>query len=291
MDLNIMGVREMSTTLPQAHPSVTTTGVFGVLLIAVVFTSAWLGFNFAFPDLQATGIPATVVRLVVHTTMLFGLWLALTRTGFDGSTRLRVWLVLAVPFTAWLATIWWLAVEGTFIARPGTPARAVPIAIFLPVLVGLPFLLRSKRVGQLLDAAPASWLVGLQAYRVFGGIFLVAWSRGGISGTFALPAGTGDVLVGLLALPAAYLLSAGAPGARRLGIAWNVLGLVDFAIAVGIGIASTPGPLQLIVPDRPNAQLGTYPMVMIPAFAVPSSILLHVLSLRQLWRRGSAASP
>jgi len=119
---------------------------------------------------------------------------------------------------------------------------------------------------------------------VFGGIFLVAWSRGGISGTFALPAGSGDVLVGLLALPAAYLLLAGAPGARASAIAWNVLGLADFAIAIGIGILSAPGPLQLIVPDRPNAQLGSFPTVMIPAFAVPSSILLHALSLRQLRR-------
>jgi hypothetical protein len=69
-------------------------------------------------------------------------------------------------------------------------------------------------------------------------------------------------------------------------MAWNILGLVDFAIAIGIGILSAPGPLQVIIPDRPNSQLGTFPTVMIPAFAVPSSILLHVLSLRQLRRIG-----
>jgi len=40
----------------------------------------------------------------------------------------------------------------------------------------------------------------------------------------------------------------------------------------------------LIVPSISNAQLGTYPSVLVPAFAVPSSILLHVLSLRQLYR-------
>ncbi len=278
----------MSTTLPQSHPSVAT-GVIGLFMLAVAFTAAWLGLNFAFADLQATGIPSAVVRAVIHTAMLFGLWLALTRTGFETGTRVRVWLAMAIPFTAWLATVWWLAVEGAFRPRPGASSPALPISIFLPLLVGLPFLVRSKRVGALLDAAPAAWLVGLQAYRVFGGIFLVAWSRGDISGTFALPAGGGDVLVGLLALPVAYLLHVGAQGARRTAMAWNVLGLVDFAIAVGIGILSTPGPLQLIVPDRPNAQLGTYPTVMIPAFAVPSSILLHALSLRQLVRAGRRA--
>jgi hypothetical protein len=214
--------------------------------------------------------------------MLAGLWLGLAQTDFDVSTRVRVWLAVALPFSAWLAVVWWLAVDGAFRPRPGAPA--LPIAIFLPVLIGLPLLLRSKRMATLLDAIPASWLVGLQVYRVFGGIFLVAWSRGAISGTFALPAGMGDVLVGLLALPVAYLLYAGVPAARQVAIGWNILGLVDFAIAIGIGILSAPGPLQLIVPDRPNAQLGTFPTVMIPAFAVPSSILIHALSLRQLRR-------
>jgi hypothetical protein len=88
-----------------------------------------------------------------------------------------------------------------------------------------------------------------------------------------------------LALPVAYLLYTGATAARRTAVAWNALGLEDFTIAIGMGILTSPGPLQLILPDVPNAQLGTFPTVMIPTFAVPSSILLHALSLRQLRRR------
>jgi len=37
-----------------------------------------------------------------------------------------------------------------------------------------------------------------------------------------------------------------------------------------------------------SATGGLYPVAMIPAFAVPSAIMLHALSLRQLWRRGHA---
>jgi hypothetical protein len=36
--------------------------------------------------------------------------------------------------------------------------------------------------------------------------------------------------------------------------------------------------------DRPNTGIGTYPLVMIPAFAVPLSLILHGLSLWQLRR-------
>ncbi len=254
----------------------------GLMLFALALTGLWLGVNLMLPQLQSTGIGLISLRLAIHGSILFGLWLGLARTDFAASTRKTMWLTGAMAFTAWLAVVWGLAVADAFRPRPGLPA--LPIAIFLPLLIGLPLLLRSERVGALLDATPAAWLVGVQVYRLFGGIFLVAWSRGDVSGIFALPAGTGDVLVGVLALPVAYLLNAGAAAAGRLARLWNVLGLVDFAIAVAIGMLTAPGPLQLIIPDRPNAELVSFPMVMIPAFAVPSSILLHGLSLRQLQR-------
>ena len=254
----------------------------GFLGLGIAVAALWLALNLALPELQATGAASVVIRLAIHTTLLLGLWFGLQRTSFDLAARIRVWLALALPFSAWLALVWWLAVTGAFRPRPGVPA--LPIAIFLPVLIALPVLLRSKRIGQLLDATPAAWLIGLQVYRVFGGIFLVAWTRGAISSIFALPAGIGDVLVGILALPVAYAVAVGASGARRRAMAWNVMGLLDFAIAITIGILTAPGPLQLIIPDPPNAALGTFPTVMIPAFAVPSSILLHALSLRQLNR-------
>jgi hypothetical protein len=281
MELHIeRSARAMNAVVP-AEPS-TGRRAIGLFTLAVAFTAFWLGLNVMFPELRATGIPSVAIRVVIHTTILAGLWLGLSRSNLQSGTRVKVWLAVAVPFTAWLAAVWWLALDGVFRPRPGLPA--LPVAIFLPVLIGLPILMRSERIGAFLDASPASWLVGLQVYRVFGGIFLVAWSRGDMPGTFALPAGLGDVLVGLLALPVAYLLAIGAAAGRGAAIGWNILGLVDFAIAIGVGILSAPGPLQLIVPDRPNAQLGTFPTVMIPAFAVPSSILLHALSLRQLWR-------
>ncbi len=160
----------------------------------------------------------------------------------------------------------------------------LPIAIFVPVLIGLALLTRSKHIASLVDAMPPSWLIGLQVYRVFGGIFLVNWMHGAIPGAFALPAGFGDITVGLLALPVALWVSSGTSAGRRAGIAWNLLGLTDLAIAITMGILTSPGPLQVFALNYPNAQIGTYPSVMMPAFAVPSWIILHGLSIWQLRR-------
>jgi hypothetical protein len=254
-----------------------------VLLWLVPLTAFWIALNYWVPALLASGVPSTAGRLAIHIAIVLGLWLALERTELAPRRRLGVWLAIVVPYTLWLSIIWSVAINGVF--RPGNNTLPlVPLAIFLPVIVGAPILLRSKRIGEVLDATPASWLIGLQVYRVLGGIFLVGWARGVTPALFALPAGIGDVTTGLLALPVAYYLASRSGGAVRGAIAWNIFGLLDFTIAVGIGLATAPGPLQLIVPSIPNTGVGLYPAVLIPAFAVPSSILLHVLSLRQLRR-------
>jgi hypothetical protein len=216
--------------------------------------------------------------------LALGLWLGLERTELTPAQRRNIWLAVMIPYTLWLGLIWGAAINGAFRGGVG-PIPLTPLAIFLPVIIGAPILLRSRRIGQVLDAMPPTWLVALQVYRVLGSAFLIAWARGAVPGIFALPAGIGDVITGLLALPAAIALAARTIEGRKAAIAWNIFGLLDFTVAVGIGLATSPGPLQLIVPAVTNAQLGTYPTVMIPAFAVPSSILLHALSLRQLYRR------
>jgi len=274
-----------TSTLKTSHSSIHAAAA-GLLLAVAAATAFWLSLNWLLPELNPSGIPSTVVRLTIHATVLTGLWVALTRTTFDQRTRVMIWLALALPFTLWLALIWTLALNGALVQVPGGVPR-IPLAIFVPVILGLVLLLRSKRVAAVLNAAPPTWLIALQVYRVFGGIFLVIWASGGLSSIFALPAGIGDMLVGVLALPVAYYLHVGARFGRPLAYAWNVLGLIDFAIAIGVGILTTPGPLQLLPPDRPNLLLGTFPTVMIPAFAVPSSILFHALSLRQLGRRAA----
>lgn len=254
------------------------------LLWIVPLTALWAVLNYWQPGIQGSGLPSAAVRLMLHALISLGLWLALAQADLTAAQRRNVWLAIMIPFTLWLAAIWSLAVNGGF--RPGaSPAPLLPLAIFLPVIVATPILLRSARVGQMLDAMPGPWLVGLQLYRVFGAIFLASWARGLAPGLFALPAGAGDVLTGLLAIPVAMSLASGTREAHKAAIAWNIFGLADFAVAVLIGLIIAPGPFQLIVPSVPNLATGAYPTVMIPAFAVPSSILLHVLSLRQMSRR------
>jgi len=253
------------------------------LIWVVPATVLWITLTYWQPMITASGVPGTAARLMTYVIIGLGFWLGLERTDLTAGQRRATWLAVMIPYTLWMAIAWSAAINGVF--RTGTRLPALPLAVLLPVIAGTPLLVLSKRVGQVLDAMPASWLVALQVYRVVGSWALVAGLRGTLPGLFGLPAGLGDTLTGLFAVPAAIAVATGTAQGRRAAIAWNILGLVDFAVAITLGAITSPGALQLIVPDVPSIGAGAYPGVLTPAFVVPSSILLHVLSLRQLMRR------
>jgi hypothetical protein len=256
------------------------------LLSLAPLTLLWIVLIYWQPIISASGVPTAAPRLMAYGLIGLGLWLGLERTDLTLEQRRTTWLAVIIPYTLWMAVAWSAAINGVFVT--GTRVPALPLAIFLPVIIGVPLLLLSKRVGQVLDAMPATWLVALQLYRVFGSWALVAGLRGALPGMFGVPSGIGDTLTGLLAVPAAIAVAAGTAQGRRAAIAWNILGLADFAVAVTLGAITSPGPFQLIVPEVPSIGAGAYPGILTPAFVVPSSILLHALSLRQLRRRRQA---
>ena len=76
-------------------------------------------------------------------------------------------------------------------------------------------------------------------------------------------------------------MATGRAGGRKAAILWNIFGLADFAVAITIGLITSPGQFQLIVPNPPSIGTGTYQNVLTPAFVVPRSIQLHALSLKK----------
>ncbi|CAB3731541.1 MFS transporter [Paraburkholderia rhynchosiae] len=254
------------------------------LLWLIPLVALWIVLIYWQPIIPTSGVPTTAHQLTAHALIAVGLWLSLEHTDLTPGQRRTAWLAVMIPDTLWFAVAWSAAINGAF--RTGaSPLPLLPLAIFLPVMIGAPLLLLSMRVGRVLDAMPASWLVALQLYRVFGSWALAAWMHGLLPGVFALPAGIGDVLTGLFAVPVAIAVASGATQARKAAIAWNIFGLADFAVAITLGMITSPGPFQLIVPSMPSIGAGAYPDALTPAFVVPGSILLHALSLRQLMRR------
>jgi hypothetical protein len=183
----------------------------------------------------------------------------------------------------WFFVDLWLGVSGALLATGGPPI-AIGAAILAPLLLywldgrlGHPWLGGIAR----LDTPT---LALLQTTRVIGVVFLVAWARGTLPAGFALPAGIGDVCVGLAAPYVSAALASERPHARRLFLAWNIFGVVDLVTAVTLGVAHSPTPFGFLATTPSTGVLAAYPFSLIPSFFVPLALILHFVGLARLRR-------
>lgn len=225
-----------------------------------------------------------VTQAIVLIALMNGLRLALKRTQFSAPARSQIGLSILVLVFAWYGLVTVLAMHDLFRASPTARSPILPLAVFAPVILSLWLIRRSKGMAQIVDATPLSWLVGAQVYRAVGAIFLVLWSIGQLPWQFALPAGGGDVLVGLVAILVAIAAGTWSEAIRKAAYTWNVLGILDLVVALGTGFLTSPSPFQLLAFNHPNLLVSRYPLVMIPAFMVPLSLILHGVCLWKLQR-------
>jgi hypothetical protein len=218
--------------------------------------------------------------IMIAFVLLFGVHRALLGLGRTKADRVRIVSILGIVLFGWLGLALFLGWQGIFRSALKQPVPYIALAIGIPILVGALFIRGSKQVREIVAAVAQSQLVAFQFYRVLGVTFLVLYAAGQLPGIFALPAGWGDVMVGLTALVV------GARAARsendQLVILWNCLGISDLVIAVAIGFLSAPSRFQIFSLEAPNILIGSFPLVMIPIFAVPLSCVLHLASLSKI---------
>lgn len=196
--------------------------------------------------------------------------------------------VVLLVLAAWLAAVAALAGAG-FFREPDAlvPTRVLPFAVVPPLLFLLAHRL-APGVRAWVASLDLAVVVGLQAWRVIGVLFLAFWWTGDLPAVFAIPAGLGDVAVALLAVaavPAVARRTAGWEGRVRALTAW---GLIDFATAFSLAILSGEGlPLHLTGAPVVGPVLGL-PLALIPAFAVPVFAILHVIAWLRLPSRSEA---
>jgi hypothetical protein len=227
--------------------------------------------------------------IAIIAAILVGLRRALAHANWPHGERAQALRVASVVLIGWFAGAVGLALLDVY---HGASDRipTIQFGILIPILIGAALISRSAIVARVIDAVPQSWIVGVQLYRALGAMFLVLYASGKLPGLFAWPAGVGDIAIGLVA-PVVALLYARNPHDNSGTVAiWNVLGIADLVVAVGTGFLTTPSPFQVFALDAPNELITVFPLVLIPVFLVPVSILLHVASLTKLSRSLSASS-
>jgi uncharacterized protein (DUF302 family) len=192
-------------------------------------------------------------------------------------------MLTVIFLIAWFFVILVLAVAGAFESLWNGRPLGPPLALLIPL--GLYFAdlywLRSRLFGGFwaLDEKSA---IAIQTYRIVGAFFLVEAWQGRLPLAFALPAGSGDVLVGLLAPWVAWRLGGKKPYANMIAVAWNILGIVDLVCAISLGVLHAPTSLGVLANGITTRAVTQYPLCLIPCWVVPISLMLHFRSLEGL---------
>lgn len=234
-----------------------------------------------------TDLPGYVWVLVLIGLTAFSIatGVALHRGAVSAGYELRT-VALAVGavgaiWGGWLLVVAVLADAGAFRGddpsrfQPWLPAAAFGTLVVLLAAARIPAVARSL-------ATPTArvWLTAVQTARALGVVFLVVLAMDRLPAAFAVPAGLGDIAVGLAAPWVALRV---ARGTHRRGVIWfNLLGILDLIIAGALGFLAGAGPGAVLDVEPSTRLLVELPLCLIPTTVVPLAIALHVVSLRAL---------
>jgi hypothetical protein len=102
---------------------------------------------------------------------------------------------------------------------------------------------------------------------------LIGTSEGIIAPTFGYVAGIGDILIGVTAIPIAYIIKKGYSWARRGSMVWNILGMADLIAAIYLGVTTSQFSAAT------SATMTTWPWILILTLGVPSLVTTHIATL------------
>ena len=196
-------------------------------------------------------------------------------------TDKRVKTIVSAVLLLWLVLAFILGANDAFVGAPGALPLSILAGLLTPILV---FLVAFWIVGPFRDfvmSIDLPVMVGIQAWRLGGLGFIALYVYGVLPGLFAWPAGLGDMAIGVTA-PLLILAFRRQPAfaASRLFWVWNLLGILDLVVAVGLGALSAVLGIGISA-EITSFPMGRMPLVLIPTFLVPLFLMMHLASLLQ----------
>src|SRR5215212_359009 len=196
--------------------------------------------------------------------------------GVSRRTATALTATAATVLGGWIVVSALLARSGAYLQDPGETVPWFLVAV-VGTLIALLLATRIPLVSRILAEPGTPIRLALpHTLRVVGVLFLILMAQGHLPAAFALPAGLGDMAIGLSAPFVAGRLDRGT--GRAGAVRFNVLGILDLIVAGSIGFLLT----GLVEVTPSTAPLLLLPLALIPTVPVPLALALHIVSLRRL---------
>ncbi len=194
--------------------------------------------------------------------------------------------------TGWLIGAWFVFAVGAsamqlFKNDSERIGLAVAIAAGAPIVVFAVWFAASRAFREFALSLNPRVLTALQVWRIVGFVFVLLEAHRMLPAMFALPAGYGDMFIGTTASLVAWRLAD--PKHRGAFISWQLLGILDLVVAVGLETTA-----RLVGPqDVSMLPMTVLPLSIVPTFLVPLFLIFHVICIAQArkWDAAKIAVP
>jgi len=204
-------------------------------------------------------------------------------SGKERGGSAAIWRSVFIVCISWFTAIVAIALAGGFNAAVGERPLAVLVAVLTPVaLFGLTYM-SIKAFRSWVLGLDMRHLILLHSWRMVGMGFVFLYFHDRLPAMFALPAGLGDAMaaMGAVFLGIALYERASTVSRTRVFI-WNAFGLIDFVIAVSLGVMTRTGEIFHFSGSVGSEIMGTFPLALIPGFAVPFYVITHLIIYAKL---------
>lgn len=195
--------------------------------------------------------------------------------------------VLGISLALWFMLILYLTLTGAFETPAGQSPLGILAAILLPQAIFLAAYLASKSFRNYVLQIDMRALILLHAWRTLGIGFLMLYTVGQLPMLFAFPAGIGDAMAAWVATFIGIAFFLNKSGVERRWIqSWNTFGLLDFVVAISIGILTREAGIAQLGGAIGSDAMTAFPLALVPGFGVPFFIITHLivyLQLRNNW--------
>jgi hypothetical protein len=200
-------------------------------------------------------------------------------TALTARTIGKVKVLTVTVVAAWFLLALLGSLVGVFDSEPSPP---IPLGLFavVPIVVYGVLYLASARFRDFVLALDVRVLTLAQTWRVGGIVFLILYWQSALPGVFALPAGWGDIAVGVTAPIVAWTCLQ--PLRRGAFLAWTLFGMLDLISAITLGVLASQTSIGLLGGDVSTRVMGQFPLSLIPTFFVPLLFIFHLISLSRV---------
>jgi len=225
---------------------------------------------------------AEVAGMAVATA--YALYRGARAAGLGNRVSMTMGLGAALLFGGWLAVSSLVAGGGSYSSRLGHGIPWLPLAV-LGFFVLLVSLTRVPLIRRALSAPGAQQrLLSPHSFRAAGIVYVIAMLLGKLPALFAVPAGFGDIAVGIATPWVARKLR---EGSQARPVFWfTLLGIADLVSALTLGALT--GFLKIVPVNPPGTLNAHLPLAIIPTVGVPLLLAMHLTSLRVLVRDRAA---